>query len=117
MAKSTKRNQKKRKQTLKRKRGLVKKMPLPILGGSANLAELPIRYYYEYNDKPNYMSEQIKGGRRKQRKLKGGSSLSTSLNSFGTFMGIPDTYRVVTAEPVNDHLASPKYITGNVPYI
>jgi hypothetical protein len=114
MAKSTKRNQKKRKQTLKRKRcGKT----IHILGGSTNLAELPIRYYYEYNDKPNYMSEQIKGGRRKKRKMNGGSSLSTGINSFGTFFGIPDTYRVVTAEPVNDYLASPKYITGNIPTI
>lgn len=118
MAKSTKRKQKRRKQTLKRKRGGCGcGNTMPILGGSPNLAELPIRYYYDYNDNPSYLSEQIKGGRRKKRKMNGGASLSTGINSFGTFMGIPDTYRVINAAPTNDYIATTKYIAGNVPPI
>lgn len=118
MAKSMKRNQKRRKQTLKRKRGGCGCGNVQsILGGSPNLAQLPIRYYYNYNTNPSYLSEQIKGGKRKKRKLNGGSSLSTGINSFGTFMGIPDTYRVITAAPTNDYIASTKYAIGNIPPI
>lgn len=131
MPKSIKHNQKKRKQTLKRKDKLNLKRGGCgcgndlILGGSLNLDKLPIHYYYGYNNNPNYLSEQIKGGRRrtngkaksaKKRKMKGGNNLLNGLNSFGTVLGISDTYRVVNAIPINNYNElSTNYVTGNIP--
>lgn len=132
MPKSIKHNKKKRRQTLKRKDksnlkrggcgGCGNKL---ILGGSLNLDKLPIHYYYGYNNNPNYLSEQIKGGRRrtndraknaKKRKMKGGNNLSNGLNSFGTVLGISDTYRVINAIPINNYNElSTNYVTGNIP--
>ena len=50
----------------------------PLLnGGSANLDVLPKEYYYSYNSKPDYLNDQMKGGKRKRSRgvagLLGGS--------------------------------------------
>lgn len=70
----------------------------PVMGGSANLAALPARYYYELNDEvhnPNYM----KGGKKK---MKGGMPdflIGGPLNSFGSTNGIYQSLGMITGLP------------------
>jgi hypothetical protein len=86
----------------------------PMIGGSANLAELPVRYYYQLNDEvhnPNY----IKGGKKKmkggmpdflkggKKKMKGGMPdflIGGPLNSFGPANGIYQSLGMITGLPV-----------------
>lgn len=74
----------------------------PMIGGSANLAALPVRYYYDLNDEvnnPNYMT---KGGKKK-KKMKGGMPdflIGGPLNAFGTANGITQSLGMITGLPV-----------------
>ena len=59
-----------------------------LVGGSANLDVLPKEYYYSYNSDPNYLNDQMKGGKRKRSRgvagLLGGSmGLIGAAYSFG----------------------------------
>lgn len=58
----------------------------PLLGGSAHLDALPLRYYYNLNNEvnnPNY----LKGG--KKRRIRGGmSSFLTNLPTIGSVGGL-----------------------------
>jgi hypothetical protein len=90
-----------------------------IKGGSENLAQLPIRYYYENNthtmdpNNPSFIGNSIKsistGGKRKKsnrRRVKGGLSLNdiflgnssrVDLNTgFGTTIGAKSIYDIST---------------------
>ena len=44
-----------------------------ILGGSANLSNLPARYYYDLN---TYKDPVLRGGKKKNRRIRGGSWLA-----------------------------------------
>jgi len=50
-------------------------------GGSANLDVLPKEYYYSYNTEPNYLNDQMKGGKRKRSR--GGIGLLGAAYSIG----------------------------------
>jgi hypothetical protein len=52
-----------------------------LVGGSANLDMLPKEYYYSYNSEPNYLNDQMKGGKRKR--MRGGLGLLGAAYSFG----------------------------------
>ena len=52
-----------------------------LIGGSANLDVLPKEYYYSYNSEPNYLNDQMKGG--KQKRLRGGAGLLGAAYSVG----------------------------------
>ena len=52
-----------------------------LIGGSAYLDVLPKEYYYSYNSEPNYLNNQLKGGKRKR--LRGGLALVGSPYSIG----------------------------------
>ena len=52
-----------------------------LIGGSANLDVLPKEYYYSYNSEPNYLNDQMKGGKRKR--LRGGVGLIGAPYSIG----------------------------------
>jgi hypothetical protein len=52
-----------------------------LIGGSANLDVLPKEYYYSYNSKPDYLNDQMKGGKRKR--LRGGFALIDAAYSLG----------------------------------
>jgi hypothetical protein len=59
-----------------------------LVGGSANLDVLPKEYYYSYNSEPNYLNDQMKGGKRKRSRgvsgLLGGSmGIIGAAYSFG----------------------------------
>ncbi|MFY7730445.1 MAG: hypothetical protein ACOVRN_13070 [Flavobacterium sp.] len=52
-----------------------------LIGGSANLDVLPKEYYYSYNTEPNYLNDQMKGGKRKSSR--GGIGLIGAAYSIG----------------------------------
>ena len=65
-------------------------------GGSANLDVLPKEYYYLYNSKPDYLSDQLKGGKRKRSRkvvgLLGGSfGIVGSSYSLGSVLNTQHT--------------------------
>lgn len=72
-----------------------------LVGGSANLAALPVRYYYGLNDEinnPNYM----RGGKKSKRKMKGGMPdflIGGPLNLFGTANGITQSLGMLSGLP------------------
>ena len=78
----------------------------PMIGGSANLAALPVRYYYELNNENNnpiYM----KGGKKKTKIgkniIKGGMPdflIGGPLNSFGGMNGITQSLGMITGLPI-----------------
>jgi hypothetical protein len=65
-----------------------------ILGGSAGLAELPIRHYYDLRNEANNPAYMMKGGRSKKRVIKGGMSTfllgqaSNPITGYGEVSGI-----------------------------
>ena len=64
---------------------------MSLVGGSANLADLPARYYYEMNDQQNNPLYPLHTG-GKRRRLKGGMpdflfGPSNAISSFGTSAG------------------------------
>ena len=71
----------------------------PVMGGSANLAALPVRYYYPLNDEINNPSYMMKGGKKK---MKGGMPdflIGGPLNSFGMANGITQSLGMITGLP------------------
>jgi len=103
-------------------------------GGSANLSQLPIRYYYKLNDHAvNPINQGMKqpvdtgvtGGKsksRKQKKTKGGSTETFLGNfdpqsSFGTFNGVSNLYKIATFNTSsNRNYLEPPALTPNTYY-
>ena len=91
-----------------------------LIGGSAGLEALPVRYYYDLNDEvknPNYM----KGG--KKRKLRGGmpdfllGSASNTITSFGTSGGTGQLVGLITGQSqVSPDVTVQPIITGSTKY-
>ncbi len=78
-----------------------------ILGGSANLDALPVRYYYDLNsevDNPNY----LKGG--KKRRIRGGNAVFLTNNpTIGVVGGLGYS-------GFNDATVQPDMINGTKQY-
>lgn len=73
-----------------------------LIGGSANLDVLPKEYYYSYNSEPNYMNDQMKGGKRKR--MRGGVGLIGAPYSLGPALDLQnaDTLLGTNASATSD---------------
>ena len=85
-----------------------------LVGGSANLDVLPKEYYYSYNSEPNYLNDQMKGGKRKRSRgvagLLGGSfGIIGSAYSLGPALDTKnaDTLLGTNANPNSDVTQQP----------
>jgi hypothetical protein len=65
-----------------------------MIGGSAGLAELPIRYYYGLKDEAQNPAYMMKGGRSKKRRMRGGmpsfllGQASNPVTGYGEVSGL-----------------------------
>ena len=96
----TKKNKTRNKRSKRMRGGCGCDKPM-MVGGSANLATLPVLYYYPLNDEiknPTYM----KGGKKSKKKMKGGMPdflIGGPLNAFGTANGITQSLGMITGLP------------------
>ena len=81
-----------------------------MIGGSAGLAELPVRYYYDLKNEAQNPAYMMKGGRSKKRRMRGGmpsfllGSASNPVTGYGEVSGLlptPSGYGGdVTSQPI-----------------